>query len=83
MIQLLYCSKGVTRVCKGRCEGTAALHGGGGLCWMEHCYQAAAWILSVEVDFGENPVSGIWPNSLPVLCWIVMQGDEAGLQSLN
>lgn len=84
MIQLLCCCRRGIGVCKGQCEGTAALHGGGLPC-REHCSctdQASAQLLS-EVDFRGNPIDGIWPNSLPVTCLIARQGGEAGIQSLN
>lgn len=52
IIPLLCCCRGGTGVCKGQCEGTAALcGGGGGLCWMEHCShtdEASAQLLSEE-----------------------------------
>lgn len=77
MIQLLCCCRGGIGVCKGQCEGTAALRSGGRLCCIEHCSctdQASAQVLSEEVDFGGNPIDGIWPNSLPVTCLIALQG---------
>lgn len=86
MIQLLCSCRGRVGVCKGESEGTAALCGGGGLCCIDHCSptdQASAQLLVEVVDFGGNPVDGIWPNSLPVTCLIALQGGEAGLQSLN
>lgn len=86
MIQLLCCCRGAIGACKGQCEGTAAHHDGGGLCCVEHCSrtdQASALLLSEEVNFGGNPIDGIWPYSLPVTCLIALQVGEAGLQSLT
>lgn len=48
-----------------------------------HTDQASAQILSEEVDFGRNPIDGIWPNSLPLASLIAQQGSETGLQPLN